>query len=284
MFLNIPVKLEMYIDQIKNQTKHLKNQDRITLLKLGETKNPDAVKLLYVIYNPFPTAVKIDCNSFTKESRLYKMYPTEFSVSPDTAAAFVCFVTSGSEIIFNEEKFLNQMRNSIKTKLIKLDETINHEYNQSNLIKIEPTEVSFDETILLNEFISAKSKTDKLDSNLEFNDKNLQQNENIELKNIEYLQFVPKYDKLINVILEDISLVADDVDFRLKFENLSDDIHFKMDGFRLKMSDYESKIIIDAKSSFTLKSKTSKITNIKITKNKFNLINYEKLQLKITIL
>ncbi|MBL0701487.1 MAG: hypothetical protein JJV90_00040, partial [Spiroplasma sp.] len=53
MFLEIPIKLEGYVEDIKRHSRLVEGTKIITLIKIGETKLADKTKLMLLIYNPF---------------------------------------------------------------------------------------------------------------------------------------------------------------------------------------------------------------------------------------
>lgn len=263
MYLNIPTKLEIYFNQIKEHTKYIHAKDKFTLIKLGETKNTESMKLMYMIYNPFPTSIKIDCNSFTKDSYIYKMYPTEFTLNSDTVCAFVCFVSQGNNIKFDEHNFLTNIRQMINTKLNRLNDLEISEFKRNNFIKIEPQAIDFEQTVLLNSYLNDMEDLSSESSLIKFNS---------------------EYDDQVDVLFEEYQVKEDSIDFVIKFKNKSDKLNFMIQSFRLKIYDKDTKIIIDVKSEFQLKALSLKNTTLQIPKEKVAMIDLEKLKLKITIL
>ena len=119
MFLEVPIKLEGYISAIKDQTKFI-NQDsnKITLLQVGKADKEEHTKLMYLLYNPYPVTLTIDLNFFDDVNNLYKMYPTQFQVAPETSYAFVVFVNKYRPLSINENRLISILKRNIDSRTI----------------------------------------------------------------------------------------------------------------------------------------------------------------------
>lgn len=261
MYLNIPVKLESYVSVIKEQTKFISNEHKLTLLKLGTTKGNDSSKLMYLIYNPFPISMMFDCNSFLPSGDIFKTYPANIVVSPQTAYAFVAFVNNTQEINLNEALILSQLRKNISSRILKLGVTRDNEFEESRMYEVDPQTIEVNKTINLEQF-----STDKV------------------VNDIDYTKYTSKYESLIIVSLDSVDTLVDEVKLNIKFENIDQLINLEMSGFRLKMEDSSSKIIINAKESFNVKATTKKIVSVIIKDKEFDRINLEEMKIKITII
>ncbi len=260
MYLNIPVKLESYVSVIKNQTRFIANQNKLTLLKLGTTKGADSSKLMYLIYNPYPISMVFDCNSFLPKGEVFKTYPSVIEVSPKTAYAFVLFVSKVDEIALNEELLLNQLRANISARIQKLNVVRENEFEESRLFDINPEAIEINKTINLN------SVSKQLDVEETF------------------IKYKAAHESLVHVTLDSVETLDHEVKLNIKFENIDEYLNLEMAGFRLKMEDFYSKVIISAKESFTVKSKTTKIISVVIKEQEFDKIDLEYMKVKITII
>ncbi len=260
MYLNIPVKLESYVSVIKEQTRFLKDDDKITLLKLGTTKSDDTFKLMYLIYNPFPITMHFDCNSFSPVGKIYKIYPSNLAISPKTAYAFVAFVSNCEEITLNEDVIVKGLRQNISGRVQKLNSNFENEFEESRMFEVDPASVEVDKTVMLN----PKNKSNEDD--------------------YIYTKYTPKFEEYVIVSLDSVDTFDNELKLNVKFQNKHEDLNFEMNGFRLKMEDYSSKIIINAKEKFNVKSQTTKIVSVYVNYKEFEKINLENMKIKITII
>ncbi len=94
MHIEIPNSLLKYKADITEHSKVLEEFDKIALKLVGQTKNDNVYKELYIIYNPHMNDLKININSFKFGKDVYKMHPSEFVVSTGDVQAFLIFSTN----------------------------------------------------------------------------------------------------------------------------------------------------------------------------------------------
>ncbi len=260
MYLNIPVKLENYVSVIKDQTRFIKSHDKITLLKLGTTTDEETSKLMYLIYNPFPITMTFDCNSFLPLGRVYKTYPASIKVSPKTAYAFIAFVSGIDEITLNESNILDSLRINISSRVLKLNKPEVNDFEETRMHEIDIDQIDINQTMKLDSFIPQPEEE------------------------INYINYTTKYDSDIVVALDSYDHVDDRIKLNVKFENRSVNTNLKMRGFRLKMEDVASKVIISAREEFSVKARSTKIVSVYINSSQFDNVKLENMKLKITII
>ena len=143
MFLEIPIKLEGYVNEIKRQTKLLDGSKNITMLQLGKVDLKDKKKIMYVIYNPFNAIIHVNCNFFTKESKVCKLYPGEFDLLPDRAYAFVAYVTGDEAVEIDENKILLDLKERINYRIGNWKEhSKDFNYEPFNIYKIDANKIT----------------------------------------------------------------------------------------------------------------------------------------------
>ncbi len=259
MFLEIPIKLEGYVDQIKKQSQKLDGSDKLTLLRLGKTTTNTSDKLMYIMYNPYPTTFYVDANFFTKKSKIFKIYPDCFNIEPRSAIAFVAFVENVDEIAIDEKRIVNTFRESLDMRLLSLLE-FSHNYKRKpeDLLKIESSEVTSSETMYIN--------PDEL------------------LREIEEIQYHEKFQSDIEVVLDNINVEDRKVKFNIKFINTLYNKDVKISKYRIKIYDDIKKLYITVDEKFTIKHSSSKISTVNINKIEFDQIDIAKMNMKVTIM
>lgn len=257
MFLEIPSKLEQYIDDIKKQMKYINPENKIVLLRVGSSIQNENRKIMYLIYNPFAIDINIDCNFFTNDSEIFKLYPSEFKLRPNTAHAFIAF-TSKKEgnVEVDEQQYIMHLRNNIFKKLSKLNNIETYSgYKSTHIFNIESHEYNSDETIYLNEHqneMMEKLTTSKFDT------------------------------KKLNIKIDNLEKIDDNYNVVLSITNNDETKNFKSNGYNLKFIDHENIALISIKSELILKSMSKK--KFKISFPSKELINFDQNNMKIKLI
>ncbi len=258
MFLEIPIKLEGYVEDIKRHSRLVEGTKIITLIKIGETKLADKTKLMLLIYNPFDKKIDINCDFFTKNSCVYKLYPGEFSVLPNHAYAFVAYVSKENIVAIDEVKLIANMKMKISTRISSwYDYTQENNYEPHNIYKIIPNNIEIDKTINLNDLMVSDAP--------KFIDYTKEHMNNVTIT----IDKIEEKDKIINI--------------GIKFINESEILNLKINGFKLKIFDNSKIIHIDVSNKFSLTARTTKMIFIQLNKIEFAQINKEKIRFKITL-
>lgn len=260
MLLEIPIKLESYVNEIKRQTRFINDDSKISLIQMGKTNVDDKTKYLFLMYNPFPSSIKVDCDFFTAESKVCKMYPGEFFLHGQSAYAFVVYTTGPDPVSIDEEKIVANLRNNIASRLSKLIKTDDEQgYEPHNIYKIEANQIDIENTVNLEAYLD-------------------------ELKSPTYVKYTQKYINVVDVYLTEIIPEDGYVKIGVKFTNNSEDVDLELSGYRLKIFDSMKIMHIEIKQPINLKHKTSKITYIHLNKIEFEQIENKDMQFKIVII
>jgi hypothetical protein len=260
MLLEIPIKLESYVNEIKRQTKFINDDSKISLIQMGKTNVDDKTKYLLLMYNPFPSSIKIDCDFFTAESKVCKMYPGEFYLHGQSAYAFVVYVSGENTVEIDEDKILGNLRSSISSRLSKLIENDEEQgYEPHNIYKIEANQIDIENTINLESYLE-------------------------DIKNPIFVKYSQKHINVVDVYLTEIIPEDGYVKIGVKFTNNSDNVDLELNGYRLKIFDSMKIMHIEIKQVIKLKHKTSKITYIHLNKIEFEQIENKDMQFKIVII
>ena len=150
MYLEIPIKLESYVNEIKKQVKNIENVEKLTLLQIGKSNYNDKYKQMYIIYNPFPVVMDINSNFFINK-KIYKMYPSEFKLYPETAYVFVAFLEQETNLEINENNLINLFKKQINSRIMRL-EKINYtgKYKESLIYNLDEIKIDVENTININ--------------------------------------------------------------------------------------------------------------------------------------
>ncbi len=259
MYLQVPIKLERYINEIKSQTKMLMDKKKVTLLQIGKSEKNTTYKLMMLIYNPYNNPIHITANLFTSENSIYKMYPSEFKIGADTVSAFVLFTTKDVKVNINEEQLLSNIKSEIETILNK-SELVKEEMEQievHQVLKVDPLDFELDKTINLSEDIYLDVETVKFTS--------------IEEKNI-IINYTGIIETKTSSAIE-LSIVNKDVTKNILIQ-----------GINLKLSDRVHKMHIAVEQPILLKAASSKNVKIYVNKLEMSLIDKDRLEMKATIL
>lgn len=260
MFLEIPVKLEGYVDEIKSKAVGLDKQRRMKLVQVGKTSTTKSTKLMYLIYNPYPKTLYVDPNLFTPDSGIYKLYPSNFEVPSNTAFAFIAFVENTLEINVDIVKFTNELKNDITIKLNSLTDYKPSRTRFEDIIKIEADDIHIGQTVYIDE------------SEIE------------RILNPMVTTYQEEYEDMIDISLKQVTQEGSMLNLLISFNNTNPTENFKIEKFRLKLSDGSKKMYIPVNDAFILKALASKDTEIKIAQTSFELLDAEKLEMKINIL
>ncbi len=261
MFLQIPVKLERYINEIKKNAVRFKGASQISLLPIGKTKNGETYKLMFMIYNPYQEAIRITPNFFLSANKIYKMYPSEFELGADTVSAFVLFLTEDVKVHINELELISNIKGEINSLLenSKYMESETKQVEIHQVLKIDPLEVDVDHTISL----------DAINLN------------NFEVETVDFKTSDNEFinTELIKIIKEEKSNALE-----LSVANNCSEYNFKIKGVSLKLDDGEHKLHVTADEALVLKAQSKKNIRIYVNKIEFGLLNQEKMKIKVTIL
>lgn len=263
MYLEVPLKLESYIESIKNQTQFIDQKtDRITLLQIGKSKKPEHTKLMYLMYNPFPITLHIDLNFFTDLHNLYKMYPAEFDVAPGTCFAFVMYVNQDCCLNVNEENFTNKLKHQINTRIMRMQNAnFKGKYRNSLIFSIQDPEVEIDKTILLNKAEQEEMK------------KELSQ---------EFIDFDPQFIDKMNIELVNLKTQDNDLVFKFKFSNMSD-FNFIVKKVKIKIFDEKQQFLVSLDEQIKFKAHSSKEISVFVKKEELRNIDLTQMQVKINL-
>ncbi|MGL5021633.1 MAG: hypothetical protein ACRC5R_06390 [Mycoplasmatales bacterium] len=260
MFLEIPIKLESYVTEIKRQTKYIQNTNKITLLQMGSTKIEDKTKYLILLYNPFPVSIKINCDFFTKESRVCKMYPGEFILHPDSAYALVVYVSGDQKVGIDENKFVANLKNNISKRISRLNNNVEEVgFEPHNIYKIQANDFELEKTVNLDTYLK---NTD--------NDK--------------FEKYKKDYSAYVSVLLSKVDVQDRVVKIGVKFSNSLSTSNLELDGYRLKLFDSKKIIHVEVKQKIRLKSQSSKIAYIQLNRIEFDQVDQKNMQFKIVII
>ncbi len=259
MYLQIPVKLERYIDEIKSQTKRLTDKKKLTLLQIGKSKTNETYKLMMLIYNPYSNPIHITPNLFASENSIYKMYPSEFKIGADTVSAFVLFTTKDVKVNINEEQLLSNIKSEIETSLNrhKLFDTNFEQIEVHQVLKVDPLDFQLDKTINLNENINMDAET---------------------------IKFTITEEKNIDISFSGIIETNSSSALELNITNKDLTRNILVNGLNLKLSDKMHKMHIAIEQPIMLKAASSKKVRIYVNKLELSLIDKDKLEMKATIL
>ncbi len=259
MFLQVPIKLERYINEIKRNSIRFNGVNQIALLPIGKTKTGETFKQMFMIYNPYQEAIRITPNFFLSSNKIYKMYPSEFELGADTVSAFVLFITEDVKVHINDAELLSNLKGEISTLL----ENSKHYGSETEQVEIhrvhkfDPVDFAEDKTISLEQFAVKEIKT-----------------ENFKVSDQKFIDT-----KLSKIITEE---TRDAIEIII--ENKKVDTNFAIKGISLKLFDDEHKIHVTANEAITLKAASKKAIRIYVNKLEFSLLNQEKMQMKVTIL
>lgn len=259
MFLEVPIKLEGYISAIKDQTKFI-NQDsnKITLLQVGRADKEEHTKLMYLLYNPYPVTLTIDLNFFDDVNNLYKMYPTQFQVAPETSYAFVVFVNKYRPLSINENRLISILKRNIDSRIMRMNNTsYQGKYKNSLIYNIERPHLEIDKTMLLN----------KKHSN---NPEN------------EVIEFNSSYNEYIKIDLIKLTDDQENYIFKFKFSNDSN-LNFKVKRLKFKLFDDVKKFYVNINEEVEFKNHSSKEITIYINKMELKDVDVRDLQVKISL-
>lgn len=257
MYLQIPVKLENYINEIKRKAAQIDEGNCFSLLRVGSSNSEQSQKLVYIIYNPFVRSFSVDPNFFTKSSKIFKMYPSQFELKSNSAAAFVVFVENTHEIFINEQKIISEMKQKINSNLRDLNEKST---KVENILNIELNDVDFSNTMYLN----PESVIDIVDENV--------------------VDYVTRYQEDIEITLNQITSLDGRVCLDIQFFNKNSDVDIRIHKYRLKLFDLEKKLYVNVVNDFIIKRNSHKISKVYLNKIEFNQIDTANLQLKVTLI
>ncbi len=259
MYLQVPVKLERYINEIKRSATRFNGMSQIALLSIGKSKNGETYKQMFMIYNPYQEKIKITPNFFTSSNKVYKMYPSEFELGADTISAFVLFMSEDVNITINENELLSNIRGEI-TEQLNLSKFHNIDSEQVEIHrvhKIEPINVEFDKTMDLKELMTT---------------------------NVSTVNFKNSDREMMDITLNDIVNTEISSAIEIIINNKSENYNYRIKGINLKIDDGDYKIHVSVEENIVIKALTQKKMRIDVNKLEFSLIDQEKMQIKVTIL
>lgn len=261
MYLEVPIKLENYVTSIKQQTQYIKNDCHcLTLLQVGKANKDEHVKLMYLLYNPYPATIKVDLNLFNDINNLYKMYPGEFNISPNTCYAFVVYAHNDCVLSINESNLVNYLKRCIDHRLIKLNNIdFSGKYKNSLIYTIDDPKIDIDQTVLLNHTQSL-----------------------MEPQVQEFIPFDVKYLSDMQMELESLTGVGDSYQFIFKFTNISSN-NFIVNRIRIKLFDANKKFYVNIKEQVKFKQHSSKTINVFIPVSELHDVDVSKLDIKISL-
>lgn len=261
MYLEVPVKLESYVSAIKQQTQYLNTDcDCITLLQVGKANKDEHTKLMYLIYNPYPINLHVDLNLFNDINNLYKMYPGEFSVSPNTCYAFVVYVNSDSILSINERSLINHLKRNVDHKLINLlDYDFSGKYKNSLIYSIEDPQHEIDQTVVL-------PSTNRV----------------MQPEVQEFINFSSQYLDEMQMELDNLSMQDDCYKFCFKFTNHNEH-NFIVSRIRLKLFNDQKKFYVNIKEQVKFKAYSSKVVSVFIPTNELHDVDVTTLEIKISL-
>ncbi len=260
MYLQVPVKLERYIDEIKRQTNRFVDEKKLTLLQIGKSKSGDTYKVMMLMYNPYSNPIHITPNLFASGDSIYKMYPNEFKIGADTISAFVLFTSKDANISINEQELLTSIKSDIENMLQKFDNRNGEEQIEvHHIFKVDPTDFETDKTVVL-------SKND------------------IDLAGLETVKFTNNDDQFIHVGFNDIIENEKSTAIELQITNSDETRNIKISGINLKLTDGIRKMHIASDQEMVIKAASSKKVRIFVNKLEFGLIDSTKMEMKATIL
>lgn len=264
MYLEVPIKLENYVQEIKKQTQYIDQEtDRITLLQIGKSAKNDHVKLMYLMYNPFPITLNIDLNFFQDLSNLYKIYPANFSVAPGTCFAFVVYANKDRNLNIDEQRFIKHLQQHINSRIMRMQNAdFKGKYKNSLIFSIQEPEIAIDQTIQLN-------KEDQ-----EILRKQMTQ---------QFIDFSPEYLNKIDIQLLKLQEEQDDFIFKFKFSNLSE-LNLIIKRIKIKIFDETKKFYINLTEPIKFKAHTSKDISVYVKKEELHDIDLHNIQVKISLI
>lgn len=259
MFLEVPIKLEGYINAIKEQTKFIQQEsNRITLLQVGKSQQEEHTKLMYILYNPYPVTLTIDLNFFDDVNNLYKMYPTQFQVAPETSFAFVVFVNKYRPLAINERRLISILKRNIDGRIMRMNNTsYQGKYQNSLIYNIDEPRLEIDKTMLLN-----KKHTNKPED--------------------EIVEFNSTYNEFIKIDLLKLTDDSENYIFKFKFLNESN-FNFKVKRLKFKLFDDIKKFYVNINEEVVFKNHSSKEITIYINKAELKDVDVRDLQVKISL-
>ncbi len=259
MYLQIPVKLERYIDEIKRQTNRFVDEKKLTLLQIGKSKSGDSYKMMMLMYNPYSNPIHITPNLFTSENSIYKMYPNEFKIGADTISAFVLFTSKDRKISINEQELLTSIKSDIENLLEQFKDYNNDQAIEvHHLFKIDPTDFESDQTVVLSEG-------------------------NLSLDN-ETVKFTNSDDECVRINFNEIIEEETSTAIELQIINSDENRNIQINGINLKLSDGVRKMHIVTDQKMIIKAASSKKIRIFVNKIEFGLIDANNMEMKATIL
>ena len=255
MYLEIPKKLEGYTNDLKKQTKFInQKKQKIILIQIAKSESNDQIKSLYMIYNPFPMDLSINQNSFINSENLYKMYPSQFVVSPNTAHAFVAFIAHDEILQMDEKIFLIILKSSLNSRINRMRKLdMREKYQESLIFQINPKSIELSNTMKLDALLPQHKSKDLLSND-------------------------------VSVKLE--QLLEDKVNYilKLKFVNNSDLKNVEIKKIKMKLFDTKHKFFINLNQYFQIKPMSTKNMTIFIDKKELSEVIFEDLEIKISLI
>ncbi len=260
MYLQVPVKLERYIDDIKRQTNKFVDEKKLTLLQIGKSKSGETYKIMMLMYNPYSNPIHITPNLFASDSSIYKMYPNEFKIGADTISAFVLFTTKDVTISINEQELLSSIKSDIENMLLRLEKNDNdNQIEVHQVFKIDPSHFEADQTMVL-------------------------EHSNLNIDEIDSVKFTNNDEQYINVEFIQISDNEKNTAIEIQVTNTDSKRNIEISGINLKIADGTRKMHIATNQKMLIKASSSKKMRIYVNKLEFSLIEQEKMEMKATIL
>ncbi len=258
MYLEIPLKLEHFVEAIKKQSKYIDpDSDKITLLQVGKASGEEHIKLMYLIFNPHITPINVSLNLFNDVKYLYKMYPSEFVVLPNTIAAFVVYSSKDMQLSINEDFLQLYFKRNIDNRLMRMKNiSFTGKYKNSLIYNINDAQVSVDKTIMID-----KKTLDEV---------------------IEYKAYNPQHD-LLQINLETINKTTSQYQFVYKMINDTDQNIF-IKRIKMKIYDKDKKYYININQKINFKQHSSKKITISVSKDDISNIDFQQMQIKISVI
>ncbi len=259
MYLQVPVKLERYIDEIKRQTNRFVDEKKLTLLQIGKSKSGETYKVMMLMYNPYSNPIHITPNIFASDDSIYKMYPNEFKIGADTISAFVLFTSKDAHISINEQELLSSIKSDIENILQKFEDSTEEQIEVHHIFKVDPTDFETDKTVVLTK-------------------------KEIDTSSLETVKFTNNDDQFIRVGFNEIIENEKSTAIELQISNSDEERNIKIGGINLKLSDGVRKMHIASDQGMVIKAASSKKVRIYVNKIEFGLIDASKMEMKATIL
>lgn len=266
--INIPKNLEKYESKAQEVSKDLIKNGILTFELLAKSEKNNAIKELYLIYNPHHSDIHIDINFFESNKDIYQLYPSQFTLLGNSMQLFMVFCTQNRSLKIREDLLFFNKNSKIQSKLNSLQK----KYQIANEFENEYSE-KIEELVLTSDILEEKTVFMDIENLPEFENKLIEVDE-------QYYRITSRNQGNIKMEIIDFKVSETIVKVGLTFNN-SGEKNFMFENIKFKFSDNITEKIIQLETIFKVKKKSSKDLFFEIPVNEIKCFDLRSLKIKV---